>query len=155
LQLIANMTLQRDPAARMPKISLAPVPLLFAAYRDDPFLNAVEFGFPLLLMLSLLYTSLSIVRVRYSSFVYLSLSNQSIVYEKEKRLKESMKMMGVSNFIQWLVGPFVLPLPAPNAIAVMVHAVFLVPHGLPYMLRHAFVIVSVDPDGYHHHHAQG
>jgi hypothetical protein len=77
------------------------------------------------------------------------------VYEKEKRLKESMKMMGVSNFIQWLVGPFVLPLPAPNAFAVLVHAVFLVPHGMFPMFLRAFVIVSVDLDGYHHHHAQG
>ena len=34
-----------------------------AAYRNDRFLNAIQFGLPLLLMLSLLYTALSIVRV--------------------------------------------------------------------------------------------
>ena len=38
----------------------------YPPYRDDPFLNAIQFGFPLLLMLSLLYTALSIVRVRFA-----------------------------------------------------------------------------------------
>lgn len=36
-------------------------------YKDDPFVFAIQFGLPLLLMLALLYTALSIVRVRSST----------------------------------------------------------------------------------------
>eukprot|EP00054_Salpingoeca_dolichothecata_P030926 m.256674 g.256674 ORF g.256674 m.256674 type:complete len:1715 (+) comp26744_c0_seq8:78-5222(+) len=61
--------------------------LVYPPYRRDGFLYAIQFGLPLLLMLALLYTALSIVK--------------SIVWEKERRLKESMKMMGLNNSIQW------------------------------------------------------
>eukprot|EP00048_Salpingoeca_helianthica_P013325 m.199375 g.199375 ORF g.199375 m.199375 type:complete len:1762 (-) comp15490_c4_seq21:19-5304(-) len=56
-------------------------------YTDDPFVNAIKFGMPLLLMLSFLFTAINIVR--------------SIVHEKERRLKESMKMMGLRNWVHW------------------------------------------------------
>eukprot|EP00047_Mylnosiga_fluctuans_P017548 m.62444 g.62444 ORF g.62444 m.62444 type:complete len:913 (+) comp7137_c2_seq4:3-2741(+) len=56
-------------------------------YTDDPFINAIKFGMPMLLMLSFLFTAINIVR--------------SIVLEKERRLKESMKMMGLKNWVHW------------------------------------------------------
>lgn len=53
----------------------------------DPFIVVIQNSLPWLIMLSLVYTSLVIVR--------------DIVYEKEKKLKESMKMMGLSGWLHW------------------------------------------------------
>lgn len=73
------------------------------AYNRDIFTFAIEFGFPTLLMLALLFTVLSIAR--------------SVTHEKEKRLKESMKMMGLKSATHWVsagypisVGPACLAL---------------------------------------------
>ncbi|KAJ7372703.1 ATP-binding cassette sub- A member 3 [Desmophyllum pertusum] len=57
-------------------------------YIHDPFILVIQGSLPLLLMLSLVFTALNIVR--------------DIVYEKEKKLKESMKMMGLSGWLHWL-----------------------------------------------------
>lgn len=57
-------------------------------YKSDGFLFAIKFGLPMLLMLALLFTALNIVR--------------NLVHEKERRLRESMKMMGLRNWIHWL-----------------------------------------------------
>ncbi|XP_047145843.1 phospholipid-transporting ATPase ABCA3 isoform X2 [Hydra vulgaris] len=54
----------------------------------DPFVIVIQGTLPLLLMLSLVYTALSNVK--------------NIVHEKEHKLKESMKMMGLRNWIHWL-----------------------------------------------------
>ncbi|NWT69367.1 ABCA3 protein, partial [Prunella himalayana] len=59
----------------------------FPAYVNDLFLLAIQNQLPLLLMLSFTYTSLNIVR--------------AIVHEKEKKLKEYMHMMGLSNWLHW------------------------------------------------------
>eukprot|EP00051_Salpingoeca_urceolata_P022285 m.359766 g.359766 ORF g.359766 m.359766 type:complete len:1971 (+) comp19951_c3_seq13:616-6528(+) len=59
----------------------------FPEYEDDGFIFAIRIMFPLILILSFLYSALSIVK--------------SIVLEKEKRLKEALRMMGVSNTIIW------------------------------------------------------
>eukprot|EP00043_Microstomoeca_roanoka_P008399 m.80908 g.80908 ORF g.80908 m.80908 type:complete len:1735 (+) comp14227_c0_seq1:159-5363(+) len=59
----------------------------YPEYLSDGFLYAIQFGLPLLLMLSLLFTALTIVR--------------NVVHEKERRLKESMKMMGLKNWTHW------------------------------------------------------
>ncbi|XP_068671756.1 phospholipid-transporting ATPase ABCA3-like [Montipora foliosa] len=57
-------------------------------YLHDNFVLVIQTSLPLLLMLSLVYTALNIVR--------------DVVYEKEKKLKESMKMMGLSGWLHWL-----------------------------------------------------
>ena len=59
----------------------------FPEYLSDGYLFAIQFGLPFLLMLSLVYTALSITR--------------NIVHEKEKKLKESMKMMGLRSWVHW------------------------------------------------------
>uniref|UniRef100_A0A8C3MZ84 Uncharacterized protein n=1 Tax=Geospiza parvula TaxID=87175 RepID=A0A8C3MZ84_GEOPR len=59
----------------------------FPAYVNDLFLLAIQNQLPLLLMLSFTYTSLNIVR--------------AVVHEKEKKLKEYMHMMGLSNWLHW------------------------------------------------------
>lgn len=59
----------------------------YPRYLEDRFIYAIQFGLPLLLMLSFVFTALSITR--------------DIVHEKERRLKESMKMMGLYNAVHW------------------------------------------------------
>nr|XP_033770036.1 ATP-binding cassette sub-family A member 3 [Geotrypetes seraphini]XP_033770037.1 ATP-binding cassette sub-family A member 3 [Geotrypetes seraphini]XP_033770038.1 ATP-binding cassette sub-family A member 3 [Geotrypetes seraphini] len=59
----------------------------YPAYVSDLFLIAIQTQLPLLLMLSFTYTSLNIVR--------------AVVHEKEKKLKEYMRMMGLSNWLHW------------------------------------------------------
>lgn len=52
------------------------------------FIMALSRTFPMFMVLSWVYTSSMIIK--------------GIVYEKEKRLKEVMKMMGLSNGVLWL-----------------------------------------------------
>ncbi|XP_070811047.1 phospholipid-transporting ATPase ABCA3 [Pituophis catenifer annectens] len=59
----------------------------YPPYVNDLFLIAIQNQLPLLLMLSFTYTSLNIVR--------------AVVHEKEKKLKEYMRMMGLSNWLHW------------------------------------------------------
>ncbi|XP_048188352.1 phospholipid-transporting ATPase ABCA3 isoform X1 [Perognathus longimembris pacificus] len=59
----------------------------FPPFISDPFLIAIQYQLPLLLMLSFTYTSLTIIR--------------SVVQEKERKLKEYMHMMGLSSWLHW------------------------------------------------------
>uniref|UniRef100_A0A8C0GWN4 ATP binding cassette subfamily A member 3 n=1 Tax=Chelonoidis abingdonii TaxID=106734 RepID=A0A8C0GWN4_CHEAB len=59
----------------------------YPPYVNDLFLLAIQNQLPLLLMLSFTYTSLNIIR--------------AVVHEKEKKLKEYMRMMGLSNWLHW------------------------------------------------------
>ncbi|ODM97667.1 ATP-binding cassette sub-family A member 3 [Orchesella cincta] len=59
----------------------------YPSYIDDKYLFGLQAFLPLLLILSMLFPVLHITK--------------GIVYEKEKRLKESMKMMGLSNGLLW------------------------------------------------------
>ncbi|XP_071106304.1 phospholipid-transporting ATPase ABCA3-like [Haliotis cracherodii] len=60
----------------------------YPPYNDDPFVLVIQKQFPLVLMLSFIITALSIVK--------------DVVHEKERKLKESMKMMGLSNWLHWM-----------------------------------------------------
>uniref|UniRef100_A0A5F5PEQ8 ATP binding cassette subfamily A member 3 n=1 Tax=Equus caballus TaxID=9796 RepID=A0A5F5PEQ8_HORSE len=59
----------------------------YPPFISDPFLVAIQYQLPLLLMLSFTYTSLTIIR--------------AVVQEKEKKLKEYMRMMGLSSWLHW------------------------------------------------------
>ncbi|XP_065175068.1 phospholipid-transporting ATPase ABCA3-like [Sycon ciliatum] len=59
----------------------------FPEFLENRFISAVQFGLPLLVFLAYILTALVLVR--------------DIVREKERRLKESMKMMGLSNLLHW------------------------------------------------------
>ncbi|XP_076337701.1 ATP binding cassette subfamily A member 3 isoform X2 [Tachypleus tridentatus] len=59
----------------------------YPPYDNDPFLLALQFFFPMILIFSFIYPALNIVK--------------NIVIEKEKRLKESMKMMGLKTWLHW------------------------------------------------------
>ncbi|XP_077979982.1 phospholipid-transporting ATPase ABCA3-like isoform X2 [Glandiceps talaboti] len=60
----------------------------YPPYVDDAYVIVIQSQLPGLLMLSLVFAALNIVK--------------DIVYEKEKKLKESMKMMGLANWLHWL-----------------------------------------------------
>uniref|UniRef100_A0A672NIV1 ATP-binding cassette sub-family A member 3-like n=1 Tax=Sinocyclocheilus grahami TaxID=75366 RepID=A0A672NIV1_SINGR len=59
----------------------------YPAFIYDVFILAIQSQLPLLLVLSFTYTSLNIVR--------------AVVQEKERKLKEYMRMMGLSNWLHW------------------------------------------------------
>ncbi|KAM6957907.1 LOW QUALITY PROTEIN: phospholipid-transporting ATPase ABCA3 [Aplochiton taeniatus] len=59
----------------------------YPAYMYDVFILAIQNQLPLLLVLSFTYTALNIVR--------------AVVQEKERKLKEYMRMMGLSNWLLW------------------------------------------------------
>uniref|UniRef100_A0A8C6NK84 ATP binding cassette subfamily A member 3 n=1 Tax=Nothobranchius furzeri TaxID=105023 RepID=A0A8C6NK84_NOTFU len=59
----------------------------YPAFIYDVFILAIQNQLPLLLVLSFTYVSLNIVR--------------AVVQEKERKLKEYMRMMGLSNWLHW------------------------------------------------------
>lgn len=60
----------------------------YPAYLSDNFIVAIQNGFPLVLVLAYLYTAVTITR--------------ELVREKELRIREAMKLMGLSNWVLWL-----------------------------------------------------
>ncbi|KAG8506409.1 ATP-binding cassette sub-family A member 3 [Galemys pyrenaicus] len=81
---------QHAPAATqqlLARVSVAAKRFPYPPYTSDPFLVAIQYQLPLLLVLSFTYTSLSIIR--------------AVVQEKESKLKEYMRMMGLSGWLHW------------------------------------------------------
>ncbi|EDV28384.1 uncharacterized protein TRIADDRAFT_49936 [Trichoplax adhaerens] len=74
--------------AEPPSVDLEMQRFPYPSYLDDKFIYIIQNVFPLLLMMSMVVTALSIVK--------------SVVFEKERKLKESMKIMGLSNWLHWL-----------------------------------------------------
>lgn len=74
-----------DKANEIPDVFLHRYP--YKPYLDDPLLIGLEAFIPLIIILSLLYTAINIVKY--------------VAIEKEKQLKEAMKIMGLSNWIHW------------------------------------------------------
>eukprot|EP00794_Sanderia_malayensis_P017576 gene17576-19328_t len=60
----------------------------YPSYLQDRFISAVQSLMPLLFTLAFIYTATMIIK--------------ELVAEKQYRLKESMKMMGLSNWVHWL-----------------------------------------------------
>lgn len=73
------------PESEVPKIYLQRFP--YPAYLDDVLLVGLESFIPLFMVVSFLYTSINIVKY--------------ITVEKEKQLKEAMKIMGLPNWLHW------------------------------------------------------
>lgn len=59
----------------------------YPPYNDDKYVLVLQQQFPLILILSFVLVSLNVVK--------------DIVHEKERKLKESMKMMGLNNWLHW------------------------------------------------------
>lgn len=63
-------------------------PLSFPSYRFTRFINALGNAFPLMIVLSFIFTAANIIR--------------ELTFEKEKRLREAMRILGVSDKLHWL-----------------------------------------------------
>lgn len=59
----------------------------YPSFNDDGFHSTLQFNFPMFMMFSFIYANINIAR--------------SIDHEKEKRLKETMKIMGLPNWLHW------------------------------------------------------
>ena len=70
---------------KYPTVTLQRFP--YFEYISDKFVFAIQTGLPVLLMLAYVFSALTITR--------------ELVHEKERRLKESMKMMGLANWVHW------------------------------------------------------
>ncbi|KAG1651994.1 ATP-binding cassette sub-family A member 3 [Nymphon striatum] len=79
--IISYLSGQKD----VPSVDMQRYP--FPPYTSDPFAPSLKLILPLVIVFSFIYPYLNIVK--------------SIVHEKEKKLKESMKMMGMSNWLHW------------------------------------------------------
>ena len=86
----------------LPGITLQQMP--YPCYIEDRFVIAIARTFPLFMTLAWVYTAAMIIK--------------SIVYEKEQRLKETMRVMGLGNMVHW-TSWFI------DSFGVMVFSVFL------------------------------
>ncbi|XP_029293444.1 ATP-binding cassette sub-family A member 3 [Cottoperca gobio] len=77
----------RTSAALLRQIRVVLSRFPYPAFIYDVFILAIQNQLPLILVLSFTYTSLNIVR--------------AVVQEKERKLKEYMRMMGLSNWLHW------------------------------------------------------
>lgn len=75
----------KDPSA---SISVEMQRMPYPKYIDDKYLVALQSWLPFVLLISYIYPAINIAK--------------SVVYEKEKKLKESMKMMGLQNWMHWM-----------------------------------------------------
>ena len=60
----------------------------YPCYIEDRFIIAIARTFPLFMTLAWVYSASMIIK--------------SIVYEKEQRLKETMRVMGLGNAVHWI-----------------------------------------------------
>ena len=70
----------------LPGISLQQMP--YPCYTEDRFIIAIARTFPLFMVLAWVYSAAMIIK--------------SIVHEKEMRLKETMRVMGLGNGVHWI-----------------------------------------------------
>ena len=83
--LVTEIRFNHQVPSDYPTVSLKRFP--YFEYIYDRFVFALQSGLPVLLMLAYVFTALTIVK--------------ELVHEKERRLKESMKMMGLANWVHW------------------------------------------------------
>ncbi|XP_035906185.1 ATP-binding cassette sub-family A member 3-like [Anopheles stephensi] len=77
---------QRLPGVEMPPVHVQRYP--YPPYYDDAILEALQQLLALIIVISFFYTCINTVKY--------------ITIEKEKQLKEAMKIMGLSNWLHWL-----------------------------------------------------
>ncbi|XP_052859969.1 phospholipid-transporting ATPase ABCA3-like [Anopheles cruzii] len=77
--------LERDPTIQLPDIYLNRFP--YPPYYSDPLLTGFENLLPLIIVIAFFYTAINTVKY--------------ITVEKEKQLKEAMKIMGLPSWLHW------------------------------------------------------
>ncbi|XP_069503020.1 phospholipid-transporting ATPase ABCA3 [Ambystoma mexicanum] len=122
---MANASGNTTVASLLAKLGVIVRRFPFPPYVNDLFLLAIQNQLPLLLMLSFTYTSLNIVR--------------AVVHEKEKKLKEYMRMMGLSNWLHWSAW-FIMFL-----LFLLVSVFFVTILFCVQVSRHGAVLTSSDP----------
>ena len=104
----------------------------YPCYLQDGFLQAIEHVMPLCLAISFIYT--------------VSMISQTIVYEKEIRLKEVMKIMGLYNSVHWLawfITYFIQLTSIMIIITLILHYGNILMHSNPFLIFFLLEIYSV------------
>ncbi|XP_066289391.1 phospholipid-transporting ATPase ABCA3-like isoform X2 [Branchiostoma lanceolatum] len=86
--LIRHLAAANGSAAALQDVEMQLQQFPYPKWRQDTFLQTISFLLPLILTLAFIYTAGMMVK--------------ELVFEKETRLKESMKMMGLANWVHWL-----------------------------------------------------
>ncbi|XP_058116458.1 phospholipid-transporting ATPase ABCA3-like [Anopheles ziemanni] len=79
------LILERDPTIQLPEVYLNRFP--YPPYYSDPLLTGFENLLPLIVVIAFFYTAINTVKY--------------ITVEKEKQLKEAMKIMGLPSWLHW------------------------------------------------------
>ena len=87
LQHTIDMAIAEHLSGTEPQLWVSMGRMPYPPYIDDKYLVALQAWLPLILLLSYLYPAVNVVK--------------NLVYEKEMKLKESMKMMGLPNYLHW------------------------------------------------------
>ncbi|XP_063678644.1 phospholipid-transporting ATPase ABCA3-like isoform X4 [Bolinopsis microptera] len=85
-QVIDRCILEGEGLEKLPVVALRQMP--YPAWQEDSFANAIRNSLPLMIVISFLWIGASI--------------SKELVGEKASRMKETMKMMGLANWILWL-----------------------------------------------------
>ncbi|XP_071953037.1 phospholipid-transporting ATPase ABCA3-like [Antedon mediterranea] len=88
LQNAVDIAILKESKVEIKNITINMQRFPYPPYNDDLFILVIQSQLPILLLISYILNALDITR--------------SIVQEKEKKLKESMKMMGLNNWLHWL-----------------------------------------------------
>lgn len=80
-------TLKPDKSSWLSQTTVSIQRFPYPPYIDDKFLYSLQFLLPLILMMSFIYPSVNLVK--------------NIVLEKEQRLKEAMRIMGLEDWLNW------------------------------------------------------
>ncbi|XP_031561453.1 ATP-binding cassette sub-family A member 3-like [Actinia tenebrosa] len=88
LQYAIDMAIIQEKSNLPTPIPMNVQQLPYPSYVQDPFVQTVSGLLPFMVTLAFIYSAVSIIK--------------EIVFEKQQRLKESMKMMGLENWLHWL-----------------------------------------------------
>ncbi|XP_039258702.2 phospholipid-transporting ATPase ABCA1-like isoform X1 [Styela clava] len=108
---------------RVPKLGYYLQQMPYPCYVSDKFLEYLSSMMSLLMTLAWIYSVCIIIK--------------NIVYEKEERLKEFMKMMGLSNGVHWLawfINSFYLMTLSSILLIVVLRAGMILPYSNPFIL---------------------
>ncbi|KAH8261715.1 hypothetical protein KR044_002735 [Drosophila immigrans] len=120
----------KSPLDVLPDVVMQPFP--YPAFKEDVFISMIQDLLALLILLSFVYPAVCIVRF--------------ITTEKEKQLKEVMKIMGLNNWLHWtawFVKSFLLLLVPAIVIAILYKVPYSGESILPYSDITAFIFILI------------
>lgn len=102
-----------DSKAAQTEINLDAMRFPFPPYIEDVFIVSLGFLFPMVIVFSFVYPAVNL--------------SKSLVVEKERRIKESMKMMGLKEFHHWIsyfIKSIIFTLPSLTIVIVLLFVKF-------------------------------